>query len=446
MSAIVRGRGPLSDRVAFLGLSHLGIVSSAAWAARGLSVVAIDPDADLVSALSHGEPPVHELGLPELIASARERLRYSARLDEVAGCAMVVVSRDVPTDDDGRSDVGVITDLIGAAIPHLAQDVTIVLMSQVAPGYTRALGDRLVRQRPDLRFRLHYVVETLVLGDAVRRATRPERFIVGAADAREPIAPALREALERFGCPILEMSYESAELAKTAINLYLIGSVTYANTMADLCEAVGADWSQIVPALRLDARIGPAAYLRPGLGIAGGNLERDLETLRAIGRTHDVDLTLLTALAAHNERRFEWVLRRLDDVLATSSGRKPTIAIWGLAYKKGTRSLKNAASLRLIERMRGRAAVRAWDPIVTKDDLERVLGHDHAVGLASSPEETVVGADCLVILTDSDEIRALDPASVRRRMRRPVIIDCVGIIDASRALRDDPDLRFMGRS
>ena len=78
------------------------------------------------------------------------------------------------------------------------------------------------------------------------------------------------------------MRYESAELTKTAINLYLFGAVTYANTLADLCEAVGADWSEMVPALRLDRRIGPAAYIRPELGIAGGNLERDLVTLREL--------------------------------------------------------------------------------------------------------------------------------------------------------------------
>src|SRR5438105_9663952 len=129
------------------------------------------------------------------------------------------------------------------------------------------------------------------------------------------------------------MRYENAELAKTAINLYLIGSVTYANTLADVCQAIGADWSEIVPALRLDARIGPAAYLRPGLGIAGGNLERDLVTLQSLSVEHDVDATYIDALIDYNNHRLDWVHRQLERRVF-SLDTAPTIGMWGLTYKK----------------------------------------------------------------------------------------------------------------
>src|SRR5690348_16249484 len=101
------------------------------------------------------------------------------------------------------------------------------------------------------------------------------------------------------------MGYESAELAKTAINLYLVGSVTYANFMADVCEGIGANWAEIVPALRLDARIGPAAYLRPSLGVGGGNLERDLMTLKRLTEARSVDAGYLDALINANARRYD---------------------------------------------------------------------------------------------------------------------------------------------
>lgn len=434
----------MSARVAFLGLSHLGIVSSAAWASRRATVVAIDPDAELVSALTRNELPVHEPGLPELIASARRTLRYSARLADLEDCAMVVVSRDVPTDPQGRSDAGVVTELVRAAIPHLAQDAVVVVMSQVAPGYTRGLTELIQLDRPQLRVRLLYLVETLIFGDAVRRATQPERFIVGAAAPDDALPDVLQGILARFGCPILPMSYESAELAKTAINLYLIGSVTYANSMADLCEAIGADWSEVVPALRLDARIGPAAYLRPGPGISGGNLRRDLETLRAIGRSHDVDLTLLDALAAHNARRSDWVLRRSDEALATAN-RDATIAVWGLAYKGGTGSLTNAPSLKLIRALRGRAIVRAWDPVVTASDLTSAIGPEDEVLLSSSPEDACDGADCLFVMADWDQLRDRDLVAVRWRMRKPAVVDCVGVVDPAGAARAGLALHVMGR-
>ncbi len=159
---------------------------------------------------------------------------------------------------------------------------------------------------------MYYWVETLIFGNAVQRFLHPERIIVGSADPSRPLPAALDEGLRRFDCPILPMGYESAELTKTAINLYLFGAVTYANTLSDLCEAVGADWSEMVPALRLDRRIGPAAYIRPGLGMAGGNLERDLVTLRGLGQRHGVDVAYVETLLAHNTRRYRWVQRQLQ--------------------------------------------------------------------------------------------------------------------------------------
>ena len=115
-----------------------------------------------------------------------------------------------------------------------------------------------------------------MFGRAVERATKPERFIVGSPDPGSALPPALDTYLRSFGCPILPMRLESAELAKISINCCLVASVSVTNTLAELCERIGADWSEIAPALRLDKRIGPFAYLSPGLGLAGGNLEREI--------------------------------------------------------------------------------------------------------------------------------------------------------------------------
>ena len=125
-----------------------------------------------------------------------------------------------------------------------------------------------------------YQVETLIFGAAVKRAMEPERFIVGALDPSAALPESYASFLKAFGCPVLVMRLESAELAKIAINFFLVSTVCTTNTLAELCESIGADWGEIAPALRLDRRIGPHAYLKPGLGIAGGNLERDLVTVQ----------------------------------------------------------------------------------------------------------------------------------------------------------------------
>ena len=298
-------------------------------------------------------------------------------------------------------------------------------MSQVSPGATRALAGRIQARRPGSGIAVYYWVETLIFGNAVERFLKPERLIVGAADPGKPLPADLHEGLLRFGCPILPMGYESAELTKTAINLYLFGAVTYANTLSDLCEAVGANWSEMVPALRLDRRIGPAAYIRPSLGVAGGNLERDLVTLRGLGERHGVDVAYVDTLLAHNARRYRWVHRQLEQrVLDGTAG--VVVAVWGLAYKKNTRSTKNSVALRVIENLRGRAEVRAYDPLV------KAPGADVAATLVESPAAALVGADCLLILTDWDEF-ATPPGGGFRAMRHRVVIDCVGVMDARRA-------------
>src|SRR3954447_10465555 len=246
-----------------IGLSHLGIVYGTAWASFGQPVIAVDSDAEAVARLQAGDPIVREPGLPELLERSRSSITYTTDFSRLSACPLVIVARDIPTDDENRSDVGAVQRLIEAAIPHLRDGVTFVVMCQVPPGFNRALGEQIRAARPDLRFENYYWVETLVFGNAVQRAMEPERLIVGCPDPSKPLPEMFRRGLERFDCPIITMGFESAELTKTAINIYLIGAVTYANALADLCEAVGADWSEMVPALRLDKRIGQSAYIRP---------------------------------------------------------------------------------------------------------------------------------------------------------------------------------------
>jgi UDPglucose 6-dehydrogenase len=427
----------VSEATGFLGLSHLGVVSSIGWASFGEAVVAVDLDRVPVERLQRGELPVHEPGLDTLFKRSRPSMTFTADPGALERCPLVIVARDVPTDAANASDPTAVLDLVDAALPHLPADVTLAVMSQVPPGFTRRLVARIRARRPELHFELYYWVETLVFGNAVERYLRPERLILGCADPGAPVPPRLDAALRRFGCPILPMRYESAELAKTAINLYLCAGVTYANTLADLCESVGADWPEMLPALRLDKRIGPAAYLRPGLGIAGGNLERDMVTLRDLCRANEVDGAFIETMVDYNARRHWWVHRKLEEhVFPTTPS--PTIAVWGLAYKKNTRSTKNSMALRVIGELAGRADVRAWDPAVGASDVSlpaKVVAHR---------DEALAAADCLLILADWDDFAVPRPEALRT-MRRPLIIDCVGVVDTARADLGGVQYLAMGR-
>ena len=426
-----------------IGLSHLGIVYGAAWASFGQPVIAVDTDAEAVARLQAGDPIVREPGLPELLERSRPYLSYTTDFARLAECSLVILARDVPTDDANQSDLSAVQRLLAAAIPHLREGVTLVVMSQVPPGFNRALAEQIRAARPGLTFQSYYWVETLVFGDAVRRALEPERLIVGCADPTAPLPEPFKSGLERFGCPVLTMGYESAELTKTAINIYLIGSVTYANALADLCEEVGADWSEMIPALRLDRRIGPAAYMRPSLGVAGGNLERDLVTLRRLGAAHDLETVYLDALQAANDARFDWVHRKLAEWLLPR-GATQTVAIWGLTYKKDTRSTKNSPALRLLAEIDPRLTLQAWDPAVDLEEV-RAAGVDVPLTVTRSRDAALDDADCLVIMADWDQFAQADLDAIRTRMRRPLVIDTVGVLQGRQAELGGIEYVAMGR-
>jgi len=255
----------------FAGMTHLGLVSGVCAAEKGFRTVCFDPAASRIAALARRELGVAEPQLDDLVLKNESRLSFTSKPADLAACDVIYVAPDVPTDDQGGSDLGPINALLDIVVRSARADAAIVVLSQVPPGFTRD------RQLPGRT--LIYQVETLIFGRAVERALYPERYIVGCADPAQPLHASYAAFLAAHGCPMLPMRYESAELAKISINMCLVASVSTANTLAELCEKIGADWSEIVPALKLDKRIGQHAYLAPGLGIAGGNLERQQSPL-----------------------------------------------------------------------------------------------------------------------------------------------------------------------
>jgi UDPglucose 6-dehydrogenase len=382
--------------IGFAGMSHLGVVTSAATAAKGFDV------------LAYGEPAeVSEPGLPELLVANRSRIRYTKDAGALKDCSLVIVSLDVPTDAENRSDLSGLRQLI-AQLPPVE---TLVILSQVTPGFTRSLNFR----------NAFYQVETLIFGRAVERALNPERFIVGCADPSVPLPAAYAQWLKAFGCPVLPMRYESAELAKISINMFLVSNVATTNTLAEICEAIGADWNEVAPALRLDKRIGPHAYLGPGLGIAGGNLERDLITVRTLADQHGTDAGIVGAWLTNSRYRRDWVLRKLHETVFSKT-EQPVIAVWGLAYKPDTTSTKNSPALALLESLKNNcgsgipAAIRAqtYDPQVK--------------GTAASALDACSGAAALLIMTPWKEFSSYTAAQLRERMQGRVVIDPFAVL------------------
>lgn len=381
-----------------VGMTHLGVHYSAAFADRGFSVVCYDQDAALIDELSNGIVAIEEPGLPELLKNNKPRLQYTSDISGLSECDVIFIAYDVPTNDQGESDLSIIRALFAAIKDVAHASASLVLLSQVPLGFMRQIDFD--------KHRLFYQVETLIFGRAVERACFPERYIVGQYEPQQALPVLYQQLLNSFECPILQMRYESAELAKIAINMYLVSSVLTTNTLAGICEKIGADWSEIVPTLRLDKRIGEHAYLSPGLGITGGNLERDLTTLTTLGKRHTSNVSIIDSWVAYSHYCREWVWRCLQPVLSDES----RVCVLGLAYKVNTNSIKNSQSLPLIEKLKH---VVMHDPVVTMDHP----------GYQTSIEAAVDQADVVVIMTPWDQYRVLSQNFFAKHMRGDMIID-----------------------
>ncbi len=411
--------------IGFAGLSHLGLNYSLATAAKGFDVMAYDPDRVLVARLQAGIFPIAEPGFAELFAQHRGRLRYTADVADLGKCSVVFYGLDVPTNERNEADLAPLLALIDGSVASIAARGTAVVLSQLRPGTMRELAARLAA-RPDVKLgACYYQVETLIFGAAVQRAMEPERIMVGAADPSQPLPAPYRQWLDVFSCPVLVMRYESAELAKIAINFFLVSSVSTTNTLAEVCEAIGADWSEIAPALRLDRRIGPHAYLSPGLGVAGGNLERDLVTVQGLAATHGTEAGIVAAWQRNSAWRRDWALRAVHrEVLAARPPIRSSPS-GGSAYKADTHSVRNSPALELLRALGGRR-ICAHDPAAKIDPAEFP-----SVSIGATPLEAAEGADGRVVMTPWTLYATVAPAEVAARMRGRLVLDPWGALDGA---------------
>lgn len=416
--------------IGFVGMTHLGLVSGVSASEKGFSILCFDPNTDRIAALNKGVLPISEPQLDDLVAKNSSRLRFTSESAELQSCDVIYVAPDVATDEQGQSDLQTINNLLDVVFKAARSDAVIVVLSQVPPGYTRS------KQRTGRT--LYYQVETLIFGRAVERALFPERYIVGCADPTQALPEAFDTFLKAHGCPILPMRYESAELAKISINMCLVASVSTANTLAELCEKIGADWSEIVPALKLDRRIGPYSYLAPGLGIAGGNLERDLATVCNFADQYGTDAGVVRAWINNSQHRKSWVARTLQQAL-TGKKSNSTVAVWGLAYKENTHSTKNSASISTILQLKD-VRLRVFDPIVSWKNEWHSKTH-----VCSSELEALDGADALIIMAQWPQFKNIDPLEIVKRMKGRLILDPYSILPIGFAEEHGMDLHTLGR-
>ena len=395
--------------IGFVGLSHLGIVSLCAAASKGCSIVAYDFHID-AKLINENKININEPGLNSIFKKNKKRIKITKNIKDINKCDLIYISKDVPTNDNGKSDLKPIKKII-KYLSFLKKKSRLIILSQVPPGFTRKIKWN--------KNRLFYQVETLVFGRALKRALNPERIIIGSNNANEKIDSKLQNFLKKFDCPILNMNYESAELAKISINMFLVSSITTTNMLSELSNKVGAHWSDISKALRLDKRIGKYAYLNPGLGISGGNLERDINSVIQMNKKISLDNRMFKYWKKKSKYYKNWSIRKFLELKKKIKVKK--ILILGLTYKPETDSLKNSPSLELINKLKKEYSLTLYDPVI-----KALISKNY--NFSDSIINAVKNSELIFIMTPWKQFKILNSKKITKILSRKIIIDPFGVI------------------
>jgi UDPglucose 6-dehydrogenase len=435
-------------QIAVIGLGYVGLVTATCLARLGQDVVGLEVDAGKLRSLEAGEAPYYEPHLqPELTAQQRDgRLRFTLDPSEaLQGADVVLVCVGTPATADGGADlsaVNAVFDTLGRDLPHPA---VIALRSTVPVGTTRDAERSLNRALADRGVAWSVPVlanpEFLRTGRAIEDFLHPSRVIVGRAErATAEDVEVLATLYRPLDAPLLVVDAESAELTKNAANAYLAMRISFINELAILSDATGAAVDHVLSGIASDPRIG-GEYLRPGIGYGGSCLPKDVRSMIAMGRQHELPLSLVSAVDAVNAALPAYAADILAAELGgTLAGR--TIALLGLAFKAGTDDVRDSPALALADTLRERGAtVRGCDPKAGDAAARRASW----LQISAGPAEAVAGADAVVLGTEWPEYVTLNLAGLASSMRGDVLFDARNALDPARVEAAGLRYRAVGR-
>jgi UDPglucose 6-dehydrogenase len=415
----------MSDRdpIGVVGVGWVGLVTAACFAELGHEVFARDVVPQKVESLRRGEVPIHEAGLPELVARNAERLHFTTEMGEVVDNArLLFCCVDTPPTYSGDADLSSVEAVL-ADLPE-GGGHALVMKSTVPVG----TGRWIQRRKPGLAYVSN--PEFLKEGSAVEDFLRPDRVVIGANGNSQDFADSLQQLYAPLDAPVIRTDVASAEMIKLASNAFLATKISFINEIANVSEEVGADVEEVARGMGLDDRIG-ARFLRAGVGYGGSCFPKDVQALKQLAGNTGYHFQLLTAVIEVNELQKRRTIGKLQKHLGTLVGKE--VALLGVAFKPDTDDVREATSLVLAGRLQGEGAnVRVYDPVAAERARE-ILGD--AV-ICESALDALDGADAAVLVTEWPEFLELDWAGdVKRRMRSPVVVDGRNFLDRD-ALRE----------
>lgn len=420
--------------LAVVGTGYVGLVSGTCLAETGNNVICVDIDEKKIEKMREGQIPIYEPGLEVLFLRniIKKRLSFTTDLHEaVRKSDIIFLCLPTPQGGDGAADLKYVlkvSDDLGQLFrdePNLGFKV-IVDKSTVPVGTSDRVRAAIKKHAPNFDFDVCSNPEFLREGIAVEDFMKPERVIVGTSNEKtKKIMEQLYEPFVRTGNPVYFMDEKSAEMTKYAANSFIAMKISFMNEIARLCELTGAQVDAVRLGIGSDSRIGKR-YLFPGIGYGGSCFPKDVHALVNTANENKYDFKILKSVIDVNKEQvnhfFNKIVKHYDGSL-----KEKHFALWGLAFKPNTDDVREAPSHYLIKLLlNAGATITAYDP-EANNSTKAVLGD--IIKYAETSDETLSGADALIVVTEWKEFRNPDFDKIKKGLKAPVIFDGRNLYD-----------------
>ncbi len=428
--------------ICLIGIGYVGLVTGACLADLGNRVIGLDLDKSKCDNLKKGIMPIYEPGLEEIVQrnAVAGRLDFTTSYDEaLRDVEYVFIAVGTPSGAEGEADLAHVNQASEGIAKRLHQSTIIINKSTVPIGTGDWVADIVRENMPDddVEFSVVSNPEFLREGSGVYDFMHPDRIVLGSTNPAA--AHRVAELYYPLQTPIIITDLRTAEMIKYASNAFLATKISFINEMANICETLGADVTEVARGMGMDRRIGPH-FLGAGVGWGGSCFPKDVKALAHMAATHGTHPQLLRAVMEINFDQRKRVIQKLRDILGGFRG--TTIGILGLAYKPNTDDMRGAPSIEIIHMLQHEGAqVKAYDPQAV-ETAKRILAD---VEYCETPYAVAEGADALILMTEWNEFNHLDMMRIKETMRQPILLDGRNIYDPRRMREMGFTYRGMGR-
>ena len=422
--------------IAVVGTGYVGLSCGACLSALGHRVTCIDIDSAKIEQLNHGEIPIYEEGLEDLVKRCSEegRLQFTTNLQKgLEDAEVIFLCLPTPQREDGSADLSFLLTAVTQLASYVADESIVVIKSTVPMGTHSRVEELFVGRKIHLATSPEFVRE----GSAIKDFFNPDRIIIGTRTTA--IAERLERVFDGIKSTILVTDPESAETIKNASNSFLAMKLSYINAMAIICELYGADILDVSRGIGLDSRIG-SNFLQAGPGWGGSCLPKDANSLAFTANAKGYSFSMLQEAIAINEHMQTHIVKKTEELVGGNL-RGSKVAVWGLTFKANTDDLRDSPAIRIVSQLLHEgASVACFDPMVRgiQKSINGASVHD-------SIEKSVENSDLILVLTEWSQFREFDPELIGQAMAKRNVFDCRNLLDKEKWEKAGFRFKALGR-